>query len=59
MLKCIKIDFEINEMDLEEGLRVLTNLVDCSSNDLQIGMPLEVTFEAITDEVTLPKFRPV
>jgi len=54
-----EIPYIIAEVDLEEGLRILTNLVDCSSNDLQIGMPLEVTFEAITDEVTLPKFRPV
>jgi uncharacterized protein len=39
----------IAQVDLEEGLRILTNLVGCSSSDLQIGMPLEVTFEAITD----------
>ena len=54
-----EVPYIIAQVDLEEGLRILTNLVGCSSSDLQIGMPLEVTFEAITDEVTLPKFRPV
>ena len=49
-----EVPYIIAQVDLEEGLRILTNLVDCSSSDLQIGMPL-----AITDEVTLPKFRPV
>ena len=53
-----EIPYTIAQVDLEGGLRILTNLVGCSNNDLQIGMPLEVTFEAITDEVTLPKFRP-
>ena len=46
-------------VDLEEGLRILTNVVGCSHAGLEIGMPLEVTFEAITDEVTLPSFKPV
>jgi uncharacterized protein len=54
-----EVPYIIAQVDLEEGLRILTNLVDCSSSDLQIGMPIEVTFEVITDEVTLPKFRPV
>jgi uncharacterized protein len=54
-----EVPYIIAQVDLEEGLRILTNIVGCSSSDLQIGMLLEVTFEAITDKVTLPKFRPV
>ena len=54
-----EIPYSIAQVDLQEGLRILTNIVDCSSSDLQIGTPQEVTFEATTDEVTLPKFRPV
>jgi len=54
-----EVPYIIAQVDLVEGLRILTNVVDCSNSDLQIGMPLEVTFEAITDEVSLPKFRPV
>jgi uncharacterized protein len=34
-----------------------TNVVGCANDELWIGMPLEVTFEHITDEVAIPKFR--
>jgi uncharacterized OB-fold protein len=53
-----EVPYNIAQIDLAEGLRIISNVVGCSNNDLQIGMPLEVIFEDITDEVTLPKFRP-
>lgn len=47
-------------VDLEEdGVRMLTNIVDCDPENLEIGMDLEVVFEDVTPEVTLPKFKPV
>lgn len=54
-----EVPYNIAQVDLEEGLRILTNIVGCSNADLQIGMPLEVTFEDITDKVMLPKFKPM
>jgi uncharacterized OB-fold protein len=36
-----------------------TNVVGCANADLRIGMALEVVFEAVSDEVTLPKFTPM
>ena len=47
-------------VDLAEGPRVPTNLVGVEMDEahIKIGMPVEVTFEDVTDEVTLPKFRP-
>ncbi|HEY0754554.1 MAG TPA: OB-fold domain-containing protein [Ktedonobacteraceae bacterium] len=53
-----ELPYNIAEVDLAEGLRVISTIVGCSNADLRIGMPLEVTFEAITDEVSLPKFQP-
>jgi hypothetical protein len=50
--------YNIAEVDLAEGLRVITNIIDCPNDQLRIGMPLEASFEAITDEITLPKFKP-
>ena len=41
----------------EEGVRVLTELVDCAPSDLEIDMPVEVVFDQVTPEITLPKFR--
>ena len=35
------------------------NIVGCANEDVYIGMPVEVVFDDMTDEVTLPKFRPV
>ena len=45
-------------VDLEEGPRVMTNVVDCDFDALQIGMALEVVFREETDDVTLAVFRP-
>ena len=45
-------------VDLEEGVRVSTNMVDCAPEDLKVGMPVTVKFEAISDDVTIPVFRP-
>ena len=46
-------------VDLEEGPRVMTNVVDCEFDDLRIGMPVEVDYRAISDDITIPVFRPV
>lgn len=53
-----EVPYNIAEIDLEEGLRILSNIVDCPNSDLKIGMPLIVTFEDVSDDVTIPKFRP-
>jgi uncharacterized OB-fold protein len=45
-------------VDLEEGVRLMTNLVDCEPEQLAIGMPLVAVYRALTDEVTAPVFRP-
>lgn len=48
-------------VDLEEGPRMMTNVVDCPFDALEAGMELEVVFERVSDEpeVTLARFRPV
>lgn len=44
-------------VEMEEGVRLLSTMVDCAPHELAIGMPVEVIFEAVTPEVTLPRFR--
>jgi hypothetical protein len=44
-------------IEMDEGIRLLSVVVDCAPEELVVGMPVEVTFEAVTPEVTLPKFR--
>ena len=43
-------------VELEEGVRLLTEVTDVAPADLEIGMRVEVTFDAVTDEITLPRF---
>jgi uncharacterized OB-fold protein len=53
-----EVPYNIAEVDLAEGLRIITNIVGCPNDQLRIGMSLEATFEILTDEITLPKFKP-
>jgi uncharacterized OB-fold protein len=46
-------------VDMEEGIRVMTNIVDCKPEEVKIGMDVEVVFRDVTDEISMPMFRPV
>lgn len=46
-------------VETEEGVKMMTNVVECDPKDVYIGMEVEVVFDDVTPEVTLPKFRPV
>jgi uncharacterized OB-fold protein len=41
------------------GVHLVSNIVDCEPQDLGVGMEVEVVFDDVTDEITLPKFRPL
>ena len=45
-------------VEIDEGLKLLTNIVDCPPEQVKIGMPVEAVFDDVTPEVTLLKFRP-
>ena len=45
-------------VELEEGVQMLTNIVDCPPEEVRIGMPVEVIFEDVGEEVAVPRFRP-
>jgi len=36
----------------------MTNIVGCDVDDVRVGVPVEAVFEAVTDAITLIKFRP-
>lgn len=44
---------------LEEGVQMLSNVVDCDPAVLRCDLPVEVVFERIDDGFTLPMFRPI
>jgi uncharacterized OB-fold protein len=48
----------IGLIDLEEGTRLISNIVGIAPGDIEIGMPVEVIFQTFED-LALPQFRPV
>jgi uncharacterized OB-fold protein len=54
-----KVPYEVVlvEMDDEEGVRIVSNMVDCELDEISIGMPVEVTFKDVTEEWPLPFFK--
>lgn len=45
-------------VDLEEGVRMSSNLIDADPAVVRTGMPVEVAFEKLSEECVLPVFRP-
>ena len=43
---------------LDEGFRMMSNIVECDFEKIACDMPVEVVFDPVTPDVTLPKFRP-
>jgi hypothetical protein len=52
--------YSIAIVELDEGVRMMSNVVGCPQTPeaLILDMPLEATFERLTDEITLPLFKP-
>ena len=44
-------------VELDEGVRMFSRMVDVKPDEMEIGMPVEVVFEDVTPEFTLPMFR--
>jgi uncharacterized OB-fold protein len=49
--------YSIVVVELEEGVRIATWVVDVPADQLRLDLPVEVAFEDVTPEVTLPKFK--
>ena len=45
-------------VDLEEGPRVMSNIVGCDPDDVSIGMAVRSSFEPVSDEASIVLFEP-
>ena len=45
-------------VELEEGVRMFTNIIECQPRDVSIGMPVEVTFVQANNQISVPYFKP-
>lgn len=53
------VPYNVSQVDLAEGVRMISNIVGVPNSALRIGMALEVLFEHVGDGVHVPKFRPL
>ncbi len=47
------------ELDDQEDLRLVSTMVDCTSEEIRAGMPVEVVFDDVTADFTLPRFKKI
>ena len=52
----MKVPYSVVLVELEEGVRIVSNMLDAEPEDVHIGLPVEVAFDDIADGLTLFKF---
>jgi uncharacterized OB-fold protein/acyl dehydratase len=50
--------FAVVLVELEEGVRMAGGLLRCAPGDAYVGMPVELEFERVEDDLVLPQWRP-
>ena len=52
-----EVPYVVALVTLDEGPQMMSNIVGCSPQQIEIGRTVEVTFEDWTEEVSVPKFK--
>ena len=50
--------YNVALIELDEGVRFISNVVGIPNDQIEVDMPVEATYEEVTPEVTIPRFRP-
>jgi hypothetical protein len=53
-----EVPYVIAIVELEEGVHMTANIVECDPETVRIGLPVEACFVDVTPTVTLVQFRP-
>jgi uncharacterized protein len=53
-----ELPYAVAVVELDEGPRLVSNVVGCAPEDVKIGMPVSVIFDDVTEDTTLFKFQP-
>lgn len=53
----MKVPYSVVLVELEEGVRLVSNMIDLEPDEVEIGIPVEVVFDDISDDLTLFKFK--
>ncbi len=54
-----EVPYVVALIQLEEGVRMASNVIGCAPDAVQAGMAVGIVFEDVADGLTLPKFRPL
>ncbi len=53
-----RVPFVVAMIELDEGARLLANVIDCAPESVSIGMAVSVVFEPLGEQLSIPVFRP-
>ncbi|EAR23694.1 hypothetical protein A20C1_03378 [marine actinobacterium PHSC20C1] len=53
------VPYNVALIRMDEGHTMISNIVGVTPDEIRIGQRVEVLFEDVTDEASVPKFRPV
>jgi len=51
------VPYVVAVIELEEGVRMMSNVVECRPEEIQCDKTVEVIFHKVNEDVTLPKFK--
>jgi uncharacterized OB-fold protein len=50
--------YVIGMIELDEGVRIIANLINIKIDDVEIGMRMKVAWEKLSDDITYFAFEP-
>lgn len=53
-----RLPYNVAVVETEEGPRLPANIIGVGRDELQVGMPVSVVFEQVSDTIWIPRFRP-
>jgi uncharacterized OB-fold protein len=53
-----RLPYIVAVIELEDVVRMVSTLIECTPEAVHVGMPVEVVFDRVTQEIALPRFRP-
>src|SRR5260370_39939341 len=52
------VPYNVAIVQLKEGPRLMSNIVDIVPEELRVELPVSVAFDQVTESISLPRFRP-
>jgi len=53
------VPYVVGLIRLDEGPTMMSNVVQCTPESLEIGSPVQVVFEDWSEDISVPQFRPI